>query len=174
MRRVIIDYYSQGHWIKLLNFLRDKLRGAGHFPVGLSETFYAAFSKNYQGRISRRMCARGGQQIPKQRFHPNTLKTRKCGKHGGRDVERCVGEILRYKRLRHSACNRCSGETSRRGVSRGLHRGPWDFRLRNFFHMLHAQGFTDFGEACGLDVVGLRQTSAQTPSTDFDLPHPPL
>ena len=112
VRRVIIDYYSQGHWIKLLSFLRDKLRGAGRFPVGLSETFYAAFSKNYQGR----MCARGGrQQIPKQRFHPNTLKTRKCGKHSGRDAERCVGEIFRHKKLRHSACNRCSGETSRRG-----------------------------------------------------------
>jgi hypothetical protein len=26
-------------------------------------------------------------------------------------------------------------------VSRGLHREPWDFRLRNFFLMLHAQGF---------------------------------
>ena len=54
MWRVIIDYYSQGHWIKLLSFPRDKLRGAGCFPVGLSETFYAAFSKNYQERIGRR------------------------------------------------------------------------------------------------------------------------
>jgi hypothetical protein len=59
------------------------------------------------------------------------------------------------------------------GVSRGFHREPWDFRLRNFFHMLHAQGFTGFGEACGLDVVGLRPAPKRLPRT-FDLPHPPL
>jgi len=51
------------------------------------------------------------------------------------------------------------------GVSRGLHREPWDFRLRNFFHMLHAQGFTGFGEAGVRVGRGWTQASAQTPSS---------
>jgi hypothetical protein len=165
VRRVIIDYYSQGHWIKLLSFLRDKLRGAGRFPVGLSETFYAAFSKNYQGRISGRMCARGGgQQIPKQRFHPNTLKLGNAGN--------AVEGMRRGVWARFSGTRGCGilpatvalVRLQDGGVSRGLHREPWDFRLRNFFQDL---------EACGLDVVGLRPAPKRLPRI-FDLPHPPL
>ena len=39
--------------------------------------------------------------------------------------------------------------------------------------MRHAQGFTGFGEACGLDVVGLRRVPKRLPRT-IDLLHPPL
>ncbi|OCL07776.1 hypothetical protein AOQ84DRAFT_52566 [Glonium stellatum] len=100
-QRIVIDYYSQGRWIKLLTLLRGKLRGAGRFPVGLSETFYAAFSKDCRGPISKRMCARsGGQQIPKRRFpskhsqNPEMRETwrKGCGEARGR-------EIFRYKKL---------------------------------------------------------------------------
>ena len=145
VRRVIIDYYIQGHWIKLLSFLRDKLRGAGRFPVGLSETFYAAFSKNGcapAAAASRFRNSDSIQTLSNTEMWENTV---------GRDAKRCMGKIFR---LRHSACNRCSGETSRRVVSRGLHREPWDFRLQNYFHMRQA-------------LESGRRASAQTPSTDF-------
>ena len=129
MRRVIIDYYSQGHWIKLLSFPRDKLRGAGCFPVGLSETFYAAFSKNYQERIGRR-------NVRSQR--PADSETAIPSKHS-QNLDMQKTQMRRGAWARFSGTRGCGFKTGDAGA---YHVGllyPWNFRLRNFFHMRHAR-----------------------------------
>lgn len=163
VRRVIIDYYSQGHWIKLLSFPRDKLRGAGCFPVGLSETFYAAFSKNYQERISRR-------NVRPQR--PADSETAIPSKHS-------QNSDMRETQMQRGAWARFSG-TRGCGFKTGvLDTGAYHvgFTLgisgcETFFtcDMRKASGF---GEACRLDVVGLRRAPKRLPRA-FHLPHPPL